>query len=944
MNESMNFGNLGFSAVTEEKVDNTPAFAKSEEVKTESPEGNTETQVQDTPDEKVNLEEMKKKDAEAASDFEHSSGNLKNYEEDAANFQSIDFGPMQKYLDDDDITDISYSNGGQLWLKSLSKGVYRADQQEVNDALMEKIAFQCSNIMGKTFNMAHPFLDSESAELRMNFVHNSIARNGIAVVFRKTPAKIRLEKQKLLNEKYVRLNIHDFLINCVHAHCNIIVCGETGSGKTELVKYLASHTAENEKLISIEDTLELHLDRIYPTRDIVAMKTNNIASYSDVLVTCMRQNPIWILLSEVRSAEAVTAVRNSISSGHYILSTIHADKAESIPHRMYSLLESNIDVEQFLKTIYRYVQIGVFVRGRYKPEVGRFVREIAGVCEFHVTDDEKAEFTNIYLKNVQGEETFTQPSKYFLRFMEGAGIDLKNLFGENKANVTDGMDMSQIKSPTMTLDDNNDNNENKENKVEQNNEPAPTEMKVEIPNEEKVEDNKTEVASKEETPQTQEVVNTEENKVNVQEGSQVQTPTIGIETSNSETVEQVAPVQNTTNVQDTATVPVSLETPQAVQEQPSISAPQEVPKQTSVPLVQNVGETTESVQPNNVVTQDIPVQGVETNGVQQGEAKPNETEHQSLMEIANQNSSTPPQNETPDVNVTVQEAIPEEPVQEVKAAAPDDIVAKPLIDIFALQNNQQVPEQAQSVPLTNQAEVQIANQLVNLDNTNLNVNNQNISEGNQGVNPQNVNVPVQAPNQNIGVETVTSDVQANVVQDVQTQQVPQLQPQVTNNNQMIQPNVQNIGQNIQNEVMETNQMVNQQVNSIPAVQPQMVQQAAQAFPQGPQVQEQIGQMPAIPQTPPGAVDMGVLNNPLQPNIMTNNAQNMNLQQNNLQANQNNANQMGIQMPTNNQNLSVNANSALGFMNNNFNQNIQPMGGSLAPNPMGMNQPGNQFFM
>jgi pilus assembly protein CpaF len=108
----------------------------------------------------------------------------------------------------------------------------------------------------------------------------------------------------------------------------------------------------------------LHLDRIFPHRDIVAMKTNNIASYSDVLVTCMRQNPRWILLSEVRSAEAVTAVRNSISSGHNIISTIHSDKAESIPHRMYSLLETNIDVEQFLKTIYRYIQLGVHIRAR----------------------------------------------------------------------------------------------------------------------------------------------------------------------------------------------------------------------------------------------------------------------------------------------------------------------------------------------------------------------------------------------------------------------------------------------------------------------------------------------------------------------------------------------------------------------------------------------------
>ena len=211
-------------------------------------------------------------------------------------FDQIDFGELKKYLDDPDVTDISYSNGGQLWLKTLSKGIFRVEEPSVNNAFMEKLAFQCANVMGKTFNMAAPFLDAESAELRLNFVHDSIARNGIAVVLRKTPAKVRLEKDKIIAEKYVTLDIHDFLLKCVEGHCNIVVSGETGSGKTELVKYLAAHTAENEKLITIEDTLELHLDRIFPHRDIVAMKTNNIASYSDVLVTCMRQNPKWILL------------------------------------------------------------------------------------------------------------------------------------------------------------------------------------------------------------------------------------------------------------------------------------------------------------------------------------------------------------------------------------------------------------------------------------------------------------------------------------------------------------------------------------------------------------------------------------------------------------------------------------------------------------------------
>lgn len=346
-------------------------------------------------------------------------------------FSQIDFGPLKAYLENDDITDVSYSNDGQIHLKTLSRGIYREENSEINNTFMEKLAFQCANMMGKSFNMAHPFLDVESAELRLNFVHDSIARNGIACVIRKTPAKIRLEKQKLLDEDYITLDIHDFLISCVQGHCNIIISGETGSGKTEFLKYLASHTKEDEKLITIEDTLELHLDKIFPHRDIVAMKTNNIASYSDVLVTCMRQNPRWILLSEVRSAEAVMAVRNSISSGHYILSTIHSDKASSIPSRMYSLLETNQDIEQFLKSIHRYVQLGVHIRGRQDKITKKFKREIAEVTEFFVDENNVAGHNTIYKKTQEGIITKNNPSKYLIDYLEGQGIFLPNVIIDN---------------------------------------------------------------------------------------------------------------------------------------------------------------------------------------------------------------------------------------------------------------------------------------------------------------------------------------------------------------------------------------------------------------------------------------------------------------------------------------------------------------------------------
>ena len=347
-------------------------------------------------------------------------------------FDKLDFGPLRPLLDNDDITDVSFDNNGQIWVRSLTQGSLRVEVQGLTPEFVEKLAFQCSNVMGTTFNNAKPFLDAESAELRLNFVHPSIATNGIAMVIRKTPAKIRLEKDKLLKDDYFTQDIHDILIKCVEGHCNIIVCGETGSGKTEFVKYLASHTRTDEKIITIEDTLELHLDRIFPQRDIVAMKTNNVASYTDVLVTCMRQNPKWILLSEVRSAEAVSAVRNSISSGHNILSTIHADKASAIPYRMYSLMETDLDVNQFLNTIYRYIQLGVHIKAYYSKEKGKFHREVDEVCEFYVDDDNKPQVNTIYQKTLDGRFTLNNPTKHLRDYLSIQGVILdEDLFHLN---------------------------------------------------------------------------------------------------------------------------------------------------------------------------------------------------------------------------------------------------------------------------------------------------------------------------------------------------------------------------------------------------------------------------------------------------------------------------------------------------------------------------------
>ncbi len=547
-------------------------------------------------------------------------------------FDKLDFGPLKSLLDDDDITDISYDNNGQIWIRSLTQGSIRVEVSGATPEFVEKLAFQCSNVMGTTFNNAKPFLDAESSELRLNFVHSSIATNGIAMVIRKTPAKIRLEKEKLLKDDYFTQDIHDILIKCVEGHCNIIVSGETGSGKTEFVKYLASHTKTNEKIITIEDTLELHLDKIFPQRDIVSMKTNNVASYTDVLVTCMRQNPKWILLSEVRSAEAVTAVRNSISSGHNILSTIHADKASAIPYRLYSLMETDLDVNQFLSTIYRYIQLGVHIRAYYSKEKGKFHREVDEVTEFYVDENNQPKSRTIYQKVFGKEPMLRKPSKHLIEYLENQNIDITSVtshmvddlpFNDNEEDMTTASventsvetKFAETKAPTenaVATSEQNPvvNNETTAGNVMPISEPAPATVPI-MPVPEPVSTPATEQILPTETPVSQEVVQT---PMQVQPGSQAtQTQVAGVEQPNTSQVIPTASVvlptpEVTTNVplQPEVVLP-NLETvmAQPIPEQPVVTQETQQPSvpEPVIPLTPTANETQVNVplQPETVV-------------------------------------------------------------------------------------------------------------------------------------------------------------------------------------------------------------------------------------------------------------------------------------------------------------------------------------------------------
>ena len=120
-----------------------------------------------------------------------------------------------------------------------------------------------------------------------------------------------------------------------------------------------------------------------------------------------------------------------------VLSTIHADKASAIPYRMYSLLESNQDIEQFLKSIHRYVQIGIHVKGYMSAELQRFQREIVEVVEFYVDENNEAKSNIIFSKSLDGTINYNKPTKYLKDYFGAQGKVLdESLFSEAKNSVS----------------------------------------------------------------------------------------------------------------------------------------------------------------------------------------------------------------------------------------------------------------------------------------------------------------------------------------------------------------------------------------------------------------------------------------------------------------------------------------------------------------------------
>lgn len=159
---------------------------------------------------------------------------------------------------------------------------------------------------------------------------------------------------------------------------------------TELQKALIGYIPQQKKISLMEDTLDSHIKEIYPEKDINSWATagekgeDNYIGFPDLIRAGLRNNPDWLMISEVRGAEAQDLLSAALT-GHSIMTTLHATGADNIPSRlsnMVSMNEQASDYEALQLDIVSVLNLGLHMERVDDPETGKISRIIREIYEY----------------------------------------------------------------------------------------------------------------------------------------------------------------------------------------------------------------------------------------------------------------------------------------------------------------------------------------------------------------------------------------------------------------------------------------------------------------------------------------------------------------------------------------------------------------------------------
>lgn len=247
----------------------------------------------------------------------------------------LGWGPLEELMEDDKITEIMINGPHTIYIERQGRRK-RSEIQFDDENHLRYIIERLLRLTGRRIDESHPWADFTLRDgSRCNVIIPPLSVDGSSVTIRKFSSNLtRLES--LLNHGTLDEKMAVFLKKCIEAKMSMVFSGATGSGKTTTLKILGSYIRSDERVITIEDALELNLG----SGDVVRLLTRpaNIegkgeVSMKDLFRNSLRMRPSRIILGEIRGLEVLDFLQ-ALNSGHRgLLGIIHAASPEEVINR-----------------------------------------------------------------------------------------------------------------------------------------------------------------------------------------------------------------------------------------------------------------------------------------------------------------------------------------------------------------------------------------------------------------------------------------------------------------------------------------------------------------------------------------------------------------------------------------------------------------------------------
>lgn len=263
-------------------------------------------------------------------------------------------------LSDPAVIEVMANPDGRLWIDRHGDG--RIDTSKtLKRAEAERIIRLVASHIGQECHSGRPVVSAELPETGERF-EGLLPPVAAAPCFAiRKPARVLYRLADYVDARIMTAPQADALRDAVANRRNIVVVGGTSSGKTTLVNALLAEVANSgDRVIVLEDTLELHC----AAEDCVSLRTKpGIASLADLVRSTLRLRPDRIIVGEVRGPEALDMLK-AWNTGHPGgITTLHANSAEAGLTRLEQLIqEAVITVPRRL--IAEAIDVVVFLKGR----------------------------------------------------------------------------------------------------------------------------------------------------------------------------------------------------------------------------------------------------------------------------------------------------------------------------------------------------------------------------------------------------------------------------------------------------------------------------------------------------------------------------------------------------------------------------------------------------